>query len=126
MNFPDNYFDRVVSLSTIEHIPDDTAAAVEMSRVLKPGGMLILTTTFAPEYRQDSDIPHHRGLDGKWTGDLGRVYSAEALFSRIIKPTRLDFVGTWDFSLDPENMRCYQIPGGSPDFASVAIFLTKR
>ncbi len=43
MNFPDNYFDTILSIETIEHIPELTKAIMEMYRVLKPGGELIIT-----------------------------------------------------------------------------------
>ena len=38
--YPDNYFDRVCAISTLEHIPNDgdSIAVKEMSRVLKRGG----------------------------------------------------------------------------------------
>lgn len=42
--FADNTFDFVVSFQVIEHIENDRALIAEMSRVLKPGGSLILTT----------------------------------------------------------------------------------
>ncbi len=38
LEFPDNTFDKIVSVHAIEHIPDIEAAFSEMSRVLKPGG----------------------------------------------------------------------------------------
>ncbi len=42
--FPDNWFDRVVCCSVIEHMPSDWAQATrELIRVLKPGGRLLLT-----------------------------------------------------------------------------------
>ena|ERR1700722_3678300 len=42
--FPDNWFDRVFCISTLEHINGNRLLAVdEMVRVLKPGGILILT-----------------------------------------------------------------------------------
>ncbi len=42
--FPDNWFDRVFCISVLEHIPDNHIKGVEeMIRVLKPGGMLLLT-----------------------------------------------------------------------------------
>jgi SAM-dependent methyltransferase len=43
MDFPDSYFDAVLTIETLEHIPDLTVAAHEIFRVLKPGGELILT-----------------------------------------------------------------------------------
>lgn len=43
--YPDNYFDFLLSHEVIEHVQDDRAAAVEMVRVLKPGGRAII---FAP------------------------------------------------------------------------------
>jgi SAM-dependent methyltransferase len=35
-------FQSVVSLDTLEHVPDDTAAAREIARVLKPGGVAVI------------------------------------------------------------------------------------
>lgn len=50
MNIPplsglaDNSFDRVVSFQVIEHIQDDVLFLQEIHRVLKPGGIALLTT----------------------------------------------------------------------------------
>jgi SAM-dependent methyltransferase len=41
---PDNAFDYVLSFQVIEHIADDKLFVKELHRVLKPGGMLVLTT----------------------------------------------------------------------------------
>ena len=43
--FPDDSFDRVVSVSVFEHIPENLLAGIlaEVRRVLKPGGLLVLT-----------------------------------------------------------------------------------
>jgi len=43
MTFPSDHFDVIISLETIEHIPDLEGAAAEMARVLKRGGELVLT-----------------------------------------------------------------------------------
>jgi SAM-dependent methyltransferase len=40
--YPDNRFDLVFSNEVIEHVQDDRAAAVEMVRVTKPGGRIVL------------------------------------------------------------------------------------
>lgn len=41
--FPDQSFDRVVSLETLEHTPKPTIFLGELHRVLKPGGLLIMS-----------------------------------------------------------------------------------
>lgn len=40
--FPDETFDVLVSVHTIEHLPDLDAALTEMVRVVRPGGRLLL------------------------------------------------------------------------------------
>jgi SAM-dependent methyltransferase len=40
--FPDESFDALVSVHTIEHLPDLDGALTEMVRVIRPGGRLIL------------------------------------------------------------------------------------
>jgi SAM-dependent methyltransferase len=41
--FPDDTFDRVIASEVLEHIPDDTLAMAELSRVTKPGGTIAVT-----------------------------------------------------------------------------------
>ena len=41
--FPDGAFDRVIASEVMEHIPDEAAAASELARVLRPGGVLAVT-----------------------------------------------------------------------------------
>ena len=44
IEFPENTFDCIVTFQVIEHIEDDAGMVSEMARVLKPGGLLVLTT----------------------------------------------------------------------------------
>jgi SAM-dependent methyltransferase len=43
--FPDETFDRIVSISVFEHIPEPALAELlaEVKRILKPGGLVVLT-----------------------------------------------------------------------------------
>lgn len=40
--YPCNYFDTILSHEVLEHVVDDRAAAIEMVRVLKPGGRIVI------------------------------------------------------------------------------------
>ncbi|MCD6225792.1 class I SAM-dependent methyltransferase [bacterium] len=44
IGFPGNYFDIVVCFETIEHVWDSEKAIMELRRVLKPQGLLIIST----------------------------------------------------------------------------------
>lgn len=39
--FPDHHFDAVVSSNVLEHVPDLRPALQELSRVMKPGGLMV-------------------------------------------------------------------------------------
>jgi SAM-dependent methyltransferase len=43
---PDNSFDVVLCTEVLEHVPDPLAAIREFSRLIKPGGLIILTVPF--------------------------------------------------------------------------------
>jgi ubiquinone/menaquinone biosynthesis C-methylase UbiE len=49
--FEDAQFDKVICSEVLEHIPDDTAAVAELTRVLKPGGLLAVSV---PSYFAES------------------------------------------------------------------------
>ena len=65
LSFPDDSFDKVYSLSVLEHIPDDgdSACVTEIARVLRPGGECYLTVPFWPQSRTDFVDGRRRLLD---------------------------------------------------------------
>lgn len=60
--FPDYYFDMIVSFETIEHIDRPEDFLKEVHRVLKPGGMIILSCPNDPYYYKEGNIsnPFHK------------------------------------------------------------------
>lgn len=79
LTYPDNFFDGVFSSSSVEHVgglEDVASAAYEMGRVLKPGGVLSLSTEI-----QLSGPPGGIGWPGQtliFTPDTLRRYIVEA------------------------------------------------
>lgn len=78
--------DLVVSFETIEHVPDARALVVEIRRVLKPGGRLVLSTpnrAFGPPERHTTNPFHIR----EFTADelrelLGEVFQEVRLYGQ--------------------------------------------
>jgi len=60
--FPDNLFDGVACLNVLEHIENDTLALRSISRILKPGGITVITVPAAPHLFDlyDEVHFHHR------------------------------------------------------------------
>jgi SAM-dependent methyltransferase len=51
--------DRATALDVLEHIPDDRAAAAELWRILKPGGILVVTVPAMMALWSDWDVVLH-------------------------------------------------------------------
>ena len=64
--FCDAAFDAALALMMLYHVPDQRAAAAELRRVVRPGGMLVATT--ASQYNQSElrDLIE-RVIGGGWT-----------------------------------------------------------
>ena len=108
LQFPDNNFDLVYSISVIEHIPEDgdIQAMHEFRRVLKPGGIALVEVP----YRRIADMIHmpysSKGLPSPECRPMfyERHYDSKSLDQRLIVPgltvvNRL-ILGEW-FALDP-------------------------
>lgn len=101
LSFPDASFDALACVSVIEHVPGDgdAAAMAEMWRVLRPGGVLHLTTnvgarpgevrTARPVYDTEGAAAARPGAGPDPTAAaegvfFERRYSAETLESRLL------------------------------------------
>lgn len=81
LQYPDNSFDRVLSISVIEHVLDDRKGIEEMMRVLKPNGLLLMTTEYNPvvskEY-SETDGSFYRVYDRLGVDALVKGFTVEA------------------------------------------------
>jgi SAM-dependent methyltransferase len=84
LSFADASFDAVLCVSVIEHVPEDGRAMAEMWRVLRPGGVLHLTTDVAPESRDIYVGEEIYGAASK------RDAGGEVFFARHYAPADLD------------------------------------
>lgn len=78
ITFENNFFDYIVCIHVLEHIPDDVVAMKELYRVLKPGGIAFLGVPLCKELREDLNITskeEREKLYGQW--DHVRYYSFE-------------------------------------------------
>ena len=76
--YPNNFFDKVICSSALEHFEKDTTALNEMSRILKPGGVLILTV-------DSFTYP----IDEEWKARHKRMFGVEHYYDRNELQTRL-------------------------------------
>jgi SAM-dependent methyltransferase len=117
LSFPDASFDKVFSISVMEHIPEDgdTACAREMARVLAPGGRCLITVPFSPASR----TIYRKADQFYWAGSsveqgdgmvfFQRRYSGRDLHDRIIGPSglrlrRLCYVGERVLTSSPKEV----------------------
>jgi len=87
LRYPSNYFDRITAISTIEHIlpskDGDVKAMKEISRVLKPGGIAVITIPYKDKYQETWRF---HPIYGKY---LMRSYNEKAIMKRLIEPLDL-------------------------------------
>lgn len=74
LKYSDGTFDRVTCVSTIEHVVNDVSAMREMLRVVRPGGLVLITT----EYNESWSKPY-----SEEDGSYFRVYSRETIASLL-------------------------------------------
>jgi len=85
LEYPDHYFDKVFSISVIEHINDDgdSEAMKEIWRVLKPGGIFSLTVPVKKKYEIEYRDKDEYNLNPE-------KKSSEYFFQRLYDKQKID------------------------------------
>lgn len=108
LTYPDGFFDKVYSISVLEHIPEDgdSLAMREIERVLKRGGRAFIQVPFRSRYEEVSVAQNVYGRTYNGTARVffERHYDSPTLASRIIGASALRLVNLsfhrerWPFS----------------------------
>jgi SAM-dependent methyltransferase len=86
IDVPDHYFDRVLAIHVLEHLPDLPRALDEIKRVLKPGGLFAVV------------IP----CEGGFAYSLARKISAQRIFEQRYKQSYKWFISREHLNLPSE------------------------
>jgi len=94
--YDDASFDVLLSVGVLEHVPNEKASLLEITRVLKPGGLFFCF--FLPtDYSWTQKFAH---LRGNYYHD--RFYS-DSLVKEMLKPTGMELLDVWYRQLFPKN-----------------------
>ena len=88
LTYADDSFDAAYSVSVLEHIPDDgdSAAMRELMRVVRPGGVVVVTVPYDRRYREtfvDGPVYERKPL-GSEAVFYERHYDRESLTKRLL------------------------------------------
>jgi SAM-dependent methyltransferase len=83
--FADETFDQVVVVDYLEHIDDDRGFVLELARILKPGGNLIINVPHLKARSLLNRFRHRIGLTDEWHGHVRPGYSVDGL-SQLLQP----------------------------------------
>lgn len=95
--FPDNSFDLITCIETIEHVPDDGLAPLicELKRVLRPGGVLLITTPFEEDLKAnlnycpfcDTEFHRWQHLQSFSNHDIEQLILASGMAPMFVRAT---------------------------------------
>lgn len=91
MPFADSSFDVVVSFETIEHLEDQQAYLLEVCRVLKPGGVFLVSTPDRDMYRiYNMGLVNHFHVHELSTSEFKQVLKTHFVQVRMYGQNQLD------------------------------------
>ena len=118
LDFPDESFDLVFTLSSIEHFgtpPEIARSAREIGRVLRPGGHAVIVTECFVRRHPLNAAPvdfaarvltlgrRARRATPRRRARLAEVFTPRELMTRIVRPSRLRLLQPLDLTLSPES-----------------------
>lgn len=77
--FADGAFDLVVVIDMLEHVPDDRLFARELTRIVRPGGELVVNVPHLVRSRWARKLRDALGIGDDWHGHLRAGYDLAAL-----------------------------------------------
>ena len=80
LDYPDRYFDLVLSSDIMQSVADVQAADAEFMRILRPGGLHVFTVPFDPNADEDFEAVANWGAGGE---QAFRVFSLRGLAERF-------------------------------------------
>jgi SAM-dependent methyltransferase len=96
---PDASFDCVVSVEVLEHVEDDHSFVREVSRVLRPGGVFVMTTPNGDSVPNDGNPDHKRHYTREQLRGLLTTYFATADVEYAVRNGRLRILGNRSWSV---------------------------
>jgi SAM-dependent methyltransferase len=99
LTYPSDYFERIFSISAVEHIPDDgdSRAMQEIARVLVPGGIACFTVPWSDggyleEFKQRGDPDAYWAAGDSEKVFFQRVFDRKMLERRLLGPSGLELI----------------------------------
>ncbi|HUK33850.1 MAG TPA: class I SAM-dependent methyltransferase [Vicinamibacterales bacterium] len=88
-----NYFDAIIGVGLVEYLSDPDRAFREMCRVMKPGGILIVTVPniMSPFMAYETVVPKVKGVVKSALAAVGLRNPERAYFQRHYVPWQLDW-----------------------------------
>jgi 2-polyprenyl-3-methyl-5-hydroxy-6-metoxy-1,4-benzoquinol methylase len=97
MGFPDSHFDAVTMWHVLEHVHDPTMALVEVSRILKPGGVALV------------GVPNFSGLEARLFKDKWFHLDVPRHVTHLTKETLKK-------ALQENDLQCQRWSGFAPEY----------
>ncbi|MEM2912313.1 MAG: class I SAM-dependent methyltransferase [Candidatus Bathyarchaeia archaeon] len=86
LRYPDNFFDKITAISTLEHVlpiaNGDVRAMGEISRTLKNGGQAVITVPYNKRFMIEWS---RKKIDGHFS--VIRKYDESSIYDRLVKPS---------------------------------------